>query len=474
MVTPQQEEGADELPPSPEFGQLNVVVTPPSASSLLPTPEFGASSPSPASSTESPGKGSPPGTSQSAARKVALPGSLAQPRLAPLVASQGEEASSPNFGGGLPQSPTFGDDPGEGAEQAAATSSGRASRPSTLLEEPEAEKGAGSHPATPDFGSLQGPILDEETEDLQKLGSASSSPPGSSPDEAAGSPDPPVHRTSEVRVRALTSGQKEMAMPRRPWRRVLSGAALLALAGSAFNFVSTSPAVGRTLEPRTSRRVLAEADLSPEQRELVEHFLNTQVTDEEAKRKEKPFPFSEEELIRRAKIYLALNQDDVTAPELLAEDFEFAGPIIGPLGKAKYIEQFKSFNFREAFPDAVNEWHHFRVDPFEPNRVWFTTRGHGTNTGLAPPLITEPTGKVFENPPQACSLRFNEAGEVTQYTIGYVMDRRVGNTGGVGGLMGILYAVGKPFPYPEGQPYQPSWQRTLVNSVVEFLQQFSK
>ncbi|OLP86014.1 hypothetical protein AK812_SmicGene32936 [Symbiodinium microadriaticum] len=240
-----------------------------------------------------------------------------------------------------------------------------------------------------------------------------------------------------------------MAMPRRPWRRVLAGAALLALAGSAF--VSTSPAVGRTSELRTSRRVLAEADLSPEQQELVERFLSTQVTDEEAKRKEKPFPFSEEELIRRAKIYLALNQDD-----------------------AKYIEQFKSFNFREAFPDAVNEWHHFRVDPFEPNRVWFTTRGHGKNTGLAPPLITEPTGKVFENPPQACSLRFNEAGEVTQYTIGYVMDRRVGNTGGVGGLMGILYAVGKPFPYPEGQPYQPSWQRTLVNTVVEFLQQFSK
>ncbi|CAE7253432.1 unnamed protein product, partial [Symbiodinium sp. CCMP2456] len=101
--------------------------------------EFGASTPSPASSTESPSKGSSSGTSGLAARKVALPGSLAQPRLAPLVASQGEEASSPNFGGGLPPSPTFGDDPGEGAEQAAASSSGRASRPSTL-EEPEAEK----------------------------------------------------------------------------------------------------------------------------------------------------------------------------------------------------------------------------------------------------------------------------------------------------------------------------------------------
>jgi len=194
-----------------------------------------------------------------------------------------------------------------------------------------------------------------------------------------------------------------------------------------------------------------------------------QVVDEDAMQRARSFPMGEEELIRRAKLYLALNQDDVTAPELLAEDFEFCAPIIGPLGKAKYIEQFRAFDFRAAFPDANNAWHHFRVDPFEPNRVWFTTRGSGTNTGPAAPLITEPTGKRFENPPQACSLRFNEAGEANQYTIGYVMDRRVGNTGGIGGLFGILYAVGKPFPYPEAQPYQPSWQRVLFNSAVQFL-----
>ena len=36
---------------------------------------------------------------------------------------------------------------------------------------------------------------------------------------------------------------------------------------------------------------------------------------------------------------------------------------------------------------------------------------------------------------------------------GYVIDRRQGNTGGRGGLLGPLYAIGKGFPFPEGQPY---------------------
>ncbi|CAE7230413.1 unnamed protein product [Symbiodinium natans] len=249
--------------------------------------------------------------------------------------------------------------------------------------------------------------------------------------------------------------------------------ALMALASAAFVGGRWTAVAPRAVRPGRGA-ALDEADLNPEQQALLERFLSSQVTDEAKLRKERTFPLSEEELIRRTKIYLALNQDEVAVPELLAEDFVFCGPIIGPLKKARYIEQFKSFKFREAFPDRVNEWHDFRVDPFEENRVWFTTRGRGTNTGAAPPLIPEPTGKAFENPPQACSVRFNEAGEVTEYTIGYVMDRRIGNTGGLGGLLGVLYAVGKPFPYPESQPYQPSWQRTLFESAVQVLESLMK
>jgi len=37
---------------------------------------------------------------------------------------------------------------------------------------------------------------------------------------------------------------------------------------------------------------------------------------------------------------------------------------------------------------------------------------------------------------------FNDNGECTQLTVGYVMDKQLGNTGGLGGVYGILYAIG--------------------------------
>ena len=36
------------------------------------------------------------------------------------------------------------------------------------------------------------------------------------------------------------------------------------------------------------------------------------------------------------------------------------------------------------------------------------------------------------------------------------MDRTTGNTGGLGGLFGPLYAIGKGLPFPEAQPFKPS------------------
>lgn len=223
------------------------------------------------------------------------------------------------------------------------------------------------------------------------------------------------------------------------------------------------------MQAKTSCRALAEKDLSPAQREKLDAFLARHVIDEEALRKERSFSLSEEELIRRSKLYLAMNAWTVTVPELMADDFVFCGPVVGPLGKDKFIEQLAGFDFEGAFPDAVDGWHHFRLDPFEPNRVWFSCQGYGTNTGAVPPLIDEATGKRFETPPQACSMKFNEAGEVTEYSLGYVMDRNLGNTGGLGGLLGILYSIGKPFPYPESRPYERSWQRNLFEGFVNFL-----
>lgn len=39
--------------------------------------------------------------------------------------------------------------------------------------------------------------------------------------------------------------------------------------------------------------------------------------------------------------------------------------------------------------------------------------------------------------------------------------QRLGNTGGLGGAFGLLHAIGVDFPYPEGKPWQSSWQQVV-------------
>ena len=148
-----------------------------------------------------------------------------------------------------------------------------------------------------------------------------------------------------------------------------------------------------------------------------------------------------------------------------------------PLEKERFLAAFQSFKIDEGFPDAKFNYYHFRVDPFEPSRVWYDARFVGTNTG---PLIggTLPaTNKKVESPPQSCSMCFNERGECTQLTVGYVMDKQLGNTGGLGGVYGILYAIGYGLPFPEAQPWQKSVQYDLFqrfSGATQELQKFVK
>jgi hypothetical protein len=39
-----------------------------------------------------------------------------------------------------------------------------------------------------------------------------------------------------------------------------------------------------------------------------------------------------------------------------------------------FVKAFGSFNLRKAFPDLSNDAYDFRVDPYDPSRVWFTVR----------------------------------------------------------------------------------------------------
>ena len=199
------------------------------------------------------------------------------------------------------------------------------------------------------------------------------------------------------------------------------------------------------------------------------------------------FPIAPDALIERCKTVLLANFG-TAQPELLASSFKFVAPVVGPLGKDEFVAAFRSFDILEAFPDmkfqCVHVWvaaalcalltrfcryHHLRVDPFEPSRVWYTARAVGTHTGAFAKTLPA-TGKRVESPPQSCSMCFDEQGACTQLTVGYVMDRQLGNTGGLGAVFGILYAIGYPLPFPEAQPWSSSWQYTAFRTGSGVLQ----
>jgi len=178
------------------------------------------------------------------------------------------------------------------------------------------------------------------------------------------------------------------------------------------------------------------------------------------------FPLSEEQLITKAKEFISANQG-VGNPDLLASDFSFMGPVVGGpsgLDRESYLEAVGGFNLKDAFPDLNPRFHHFRADPMDAGRVWFTSVASGTDNGTGF-LGKKPTEKSFMTPPQACSLKFNEEGRAIKYTIGHVMERSLGNTGGLGGVFGPAFALGNPLPFPEAQPYKPSIRYRMIMSI---------
>ena len=193
--------------------------------------------------------------------------------------------------------------------------------------------------------------------------------------------------------------------------------------------------------------------------------------DESEKIQAAPFPLSETELIGLAKAYIAsfTNGDGV---DWYARDFRFVAPVVGPFDKDLFVDSLSGFDLQKAFPDLNSNAHHFRVDPFETNRVWWSVKYTGKNTG---PVLGRPaTGKTVESPVQAQSATFNEKGEVTKFTIGYVLDKETGNTGGLGGVFGLFYAIGYGLPFPEAQPWRPSPLYGTLMSGNRAIQSFFK
>jgi hypothetical protein len=161
------------------------------------------------------------------------------------------------------------------------------------------------------------------------------------------------------------------------------------------------------------------------------------------------FPIAADRLIALAQAAFA-TRTGIEDDSVLAPDFRFEFPVVS-LGRSEYLNTVKGFDLAGAFPDMNSHAYDWRVDPYEPNRVWFTIRGTSTHTGaLNFGGATYPaTGKQVFSPPECCSYVFNEDGKVKTFTGGVVMDRRVGNTGGWGAAFGLLYAIGA-LPYRPG------------------------
>merc|ERR1712216_800106 len=148
------------------------------------------------------------------------------------------------------------------------------------------------------------------------------------------------------------------------------------------------------------------------------------------------FAIGPDELILRCKAVLRAGFAEIA--DDLSEDFQFVGPVVGPLGPEAFVKAVGGFDLTTGFPDMKSIYYLFRVDPYETNRVWFTSRTTGTHTGTLAGRF-EATGTRVECPPQALSMTFNEKGQVTKVTVGVVMDRTLGNTGGLGGVFGLFY-----------------------------------
>lgn len=181
-------------------------------------------------------------------------------------------------------------------------------------------------------------------------------------------------------------------------------------------------------------------------------------------------PLPEAVMIGLAKGLLA-SDFGAADPELLAKDFKFVGPLVGPLPRETFVKAFSSFNLRRAFPDIKNEAYDFRVDPYDPARVWFTVRSQGTFTGAFGEGRNSlpPNGNKYRSGPEGISVTFNSQGQCVKLTVGVLMDPDDGDTGGLGGVFGVLFAVGTPLPPFVTRPlpqHLRHWKNYLLDALT--------
>ena len=173
--------------------------------------------------------------------------------------------------------------------------------------------------------------------------------------------------------------------------------------------------------------------------------------------------FTEEELLAIAKEF-AMNP----TPDSMSEDFIFRGPVVGPLSKKDFTATLESVTptkedgsklsgLEDAFPDYEPNNFGFCIDPTEPDRVWYFSRGRGTFSGpFDHPVVgrIEPTGAPLISPPEARSFIIDADGKIKYNTVGYITDRFTGDTtGGKGAVFGLYAVMGQEIDDTIGSIY---------------------
>jgi len=177
---------------------------------------------------------------------------------------------------------------------------------------------------------------------------------------------------------------------------------------------------------------------------------------------ESTFPIAPNDLIARAKEVLIAGIGTKDDGACLAPDFEFCAAVVGPLPKEEYLEALGSFKLEDSF-DIQQNFFGFSVDPLQTNRVWFFTRQVAKQVAVF--VGASPDGREdLVLPPQSMHLDFDDDGLVKEFGF-YTVDRRQGNTGGLGGAFGYFYGVGRPLPIPEARPFKKSFRFQLLGFI---------
>lgn len=157
---------------------------------------------------------------------------------------------------------------------------------------------------------------------------------------------------------------------------------------------------------------------------------------------------SESQVIEAAKrVMKNTGYFDPMDPTLLADDFIFRGPVIGPLNKVDFQGVLEYFSIYKAFPDIDPNCFGFTIDPKNPLRVWYFVRATGTyQQPMGGPLgsIVKPNNEVYRGSTETWSLTFDGSLKARLMTAGSVSDRfdAEATTDGAGLSFGILKTIG--------------------------------